>query len=104
MNGDERRRLELNHPELVPTAQQIKELRESVTDIISISKCITMSFMILFGIIVAVVATRYHGWTGFYISFFGLMLDILIGMLLAYNIGQKTQRLFELKVILCKKV
>ena len=99
MNGNDRRRLELYHPELTLTTLEINIRREFVKDMMSLSKCICMTFMILGVVIIAYTSTRYMGWTGFSIAFFGILLDVILGMLIAYNLGEKMKVLFTERFI-----
>jgi len=99
MNGNDRRRLELYHPELTLTTLEINIRREFVKDMMSLSKCICMTFMILGAVIIAYTSTRYMGWTGFSIAFFGILLDVILGMLIAYNLGEKMKVLFTERFI-----
>lgn len=99
MNGDDRRRMELYHPESTLPTEEIVRRKKIICDIMSISKGICMTFMILGAVIVAYVSTRFMGLTGFYIAFFGIMLDVTLGALMAYNLGNKFQKLYTEKVI-----
>jgi len=87
--GDIRRRLELSNPESFPTSEELEVRREFASDVMLMGLNISMIFMILGAVIVAFVSTRYMGYTGFNIAFFGTLLDVLCGALIAYHFGSR---------------
>ena len=91
MNGDERRRMEVLHPENFSTTEERKEKQEIVTGITGICNGVCVLFMMLGALIVAYTSTRYMGVAGFYIAFLGTMSDVILGALLAYYLGKKMQ-------------
>ncbi len=99
MNGNERRWTDLYHPENSLTQNEINNRKEIVKDIFGIVNGISMSIMVLGAIIVAYGATRYMGYTGLYIAFFGTLLDIGLGAFIAYHLGNKMQKLYTEKYL-----
>lgn len=99
MNGNERRRMEICHPELFPTTDEIRKRRQFCKDTISVCKSISMSFMVIGAVIVAFLSTKYSGWTGFSIAFFGIMIDIFFGAIIAYNLGERMKNLYTERFI-----
>jgi ABC-type lipoprotein release transport system permease subunit len=39
------------------------------------------------------------GYTGLYIAFFGTMLDVTLGVLIAYHLGNKMQKIYTEKYL-----
>lgn len=93
MNGKQRRRLELSNPEQTPTAEERELRRELASNIIKIGLTVSMTFMVLGAVLIAYVSTRYMGATGLGIAFFGTLINVMLGALIAYNIGKR----FEVK-------
>jgi len=92
MNGDARRRWELLHPEYALTQEQ-RELRKMKwKQIYSFAKSFVFSEMTLVSIVVIFIASKHTGMESFWIVFLGTMLNICIGMILAYRIGNKISR------------
>jgi hypothetical protein len=94
MNGNERRRMELSHPEMFPTSEEREERLEISKSIFGTCHGICMAVMILGAIVVAYTSTRYMGYTGLYTAFFGILVDVIFGALLAYYIGKKMEKIF----------
>lgn len=99
MSSNDRRRMELSHPEMFPTLEERTARKEMVEDIMGICNGICMTFMVLGAVFVAYASTRYMGYTGLYIAFFGIMLDVIIGALLAYHLGNKMQKIYTEKYL-----
>jgi hypothetical protein len=92
MNGNERRRMELIHPEYFSTSEETR--REIAKTLVGICKGICLTTMIIGAVIVAYLSTRYTGYTGLFIAFFGTILDVIFGMFIAYNFGNKIQKIY----------
>lgn len=92
MNGDERRRNEIMHPESALTSGEIQRRKEILGDAFRICKSICFSFMVAGAFIVAYVASQHKGTTGFTIAFLGTLIVVALGMAMAYNLGNKMQR------------
>jgi len=89
--SNSRRRLELSHPELFPTSTEIDNRRQLFTYTFGICKSICIFIMVLITIIIIILAREYKS-SGIYITFFGTIANIIIGMLVAYNLGNKISR------------
>lgn len=94
MNGNDRRRMELLHPEMIPTSEERKRRKEIVETIVGVCNGISISFMLLGMLIVIFVSTQFMGVTGFWIAFLGILLDVIIGGFIAYNLGNKMTKRF----------
>ncbi len=95
MNGNIRRRQELTHPENSLTTEEIENHKEIVKSVIIFGKGISMTFMILGVFLITLLLTHYSGSIRFYIAFFGILLDIIAGVVIAYNIGNKMQKVLN---------
>jgi len=95
MNGNIRRRQELIHPENSLTTEDIENRKEIAKNVMVFGKGISMTFMILGAILIAFLLTNYSGVIRFYIAFFGILLDITAGVVIAYNIGNKMQKVLN---------
>jgi hypothetical protein len=89
MNGEIRRRLELSNPESSLTSEQYEMRKEFASTVLHTGIGMSMTFMILGSVIIAYTSTQFMGITGFNIAFFGTLLNIMCGALIAYNIGNK---------------
>lgn len=104
MNGNDRRRMEISHPELFPTTEEKANRKEIVKDILGIVNGISIFFMLFGMIVVAFISTRYMGYSGLFIAFFGILLDVILGALIAYNLGNKIQKYYTEKYLNNKAV
>ena len=98
MNGNTRRKQELYHPENSLTTEEIKNRKEIVKNVIIFGKGISMIFMILGALLIVFLLTNYSGAIRFYIAFFGILLDITAGVVIAYNIGNKMQKVLNTNI------
>jgi hypothetical protein len=99
MNGNDRRRMEISHPEMFPTSEEREARKEVIKEIMGICTGISMTIMILGAVLIAYTSTRYMGYTGLYIAFFGTMLDVTLGVLIAYHLGNKMQKIYTEKYL-----
>lgn len=90
-SGEKRRRLAFSNPEKSLTSAEYERRKEIARKVIKIGICISMLFMILGAIIIAYISTRYMGKIGLCIAFFGTILDVTIGAIIAYNVGNRIQ-------------
>lgn len=99
MNGNERRRMELLHPETTLTQKERQEKEEMAIIVAIIGNGISLVFMVLGMIVVAYISTRYMGVIGFWIAFLGILLDVVIGALIGFNFGNKMTKLYTEKYL-----
>ena len=95
MNGNDRRRMELIHPENTLTSIEKEKKKENIKHIFNLCKSICMTIMVLGTFIVAYIAAQHRGWEGFSIAFFGIIFDVILGVFIAYNLGNKIQKLLN---------
>ena len=99
MNGNDRRRMELLHPESALTSKEREEKEEIAMTVAIIGNGISLLFMLFGMVLVAYVSTRYMGVIGFWIAFLGILLDVIIGALIGLNFGNKMTQRYTEKII-----
>jgi len=79
----------MQHPECALTQEQIELRNMKWKQIYGFSKSFVFSEMTLVSIIIIFIASKHTGMEAFWIVFVGTMLNICMGMVLAYRIGNK---------------
>ena len=92
MNGNDRRRMELEHPENTLTLEEKEYRKQIMTQMLNkgIKKC--KSIMIIGIFIVIILLSKFDGVERFYISFFGTIFVVLLGFYIAYNMEIKLNK------------
>ncbi len=87
-SGEERRRRNL----YTLSSFEISQRKNIAQTIFIIVNAIVLTVMILIAVLVSYLSTRYMGYIGLYIAFFGSLLDVIFGMFIAYYFGQKISK------------
>lgn len=93
MNGNERRFLEIRHPELFKTSDEVEYRKMIVKNMYGFCKSMYMSFMIIYAILVIYIATFFTGFVAMMIVLLGTLSDIVITMMFAHRLGKKMEKL-----------
>ena len=96
--GEDRRMLEITHPERCPSMEEIAIRKEIIKRLLKFGVTISLTFMIAWAILIAYVSTQYMGYTGLYIALFGTLADVIIGCIIAHQIGTKLGKYYSRRI------
>lgn len=92
-SGEERRRLDINHPELTPTSAEKEERKILISSLAFLGNIFCLLFMILATIFIVLAASILTGTTAFWFVFISMMLNITIALILALIIGAQIRKI-----------
>jgi hypothetical protein len=94
-SGDERRRLDIEHPELTPTSAEKEERKALVFTLVLIGNIFILLFMIVATIFITLISFFFTGMAVFSIVLVGMILNVTISLILAYIVGTKTRKIYK---------
>ena len=92
-NGDARRRLDIEHPELTLTSAEKEEKKDLVLVLAVIGNLFCFLFMILVTVIIVIITSFYNRTDALIIALVGMMLNVIAGSLLALSLGNKLSKI-----------